>query len=75
MLDDALAEVLPPGVGFWVFFVFGRGEDVRRAEVWAETLRYDRPAHEFGNGEELQELVLLWDLGVADVSVDEVEEV
>ena len=75
MLDDALAEVLPPRVRFRVAGVRGGGEDVGGAEVRAEALGDDRPAHEFGDGEEFQQLGFVGNLGVAGVGVDAVQEV
>ena len=41
----------------------------------AEFLGDDGPAHEFGDGEEFEELGFGWDEGVAGVGLDAVEEV
>ena len=67
MFDDTLTQVLPSSVSFWIVSVWGCGEDVGRAEVGTEAFRHDRPAHEFGDCEKFQELVLLRDLCVAGV--------
>lgn len=80
VLDDALAQVLPPRVRFRVLGgVFaaagGGGEDVRGAEVAAVGRGDDGPAHEFGDGELFEEALLLGDKGVAAVGVDAVQEV
>lgn len=78
VFDDALAEVLPTGVGFRIFLVRGRGrggEDVGGAEVGAEAFGDDRPAHEFRDGEGLEQLLLVGDEGVAGVRVYAVEKV
>ena len=62
VLDDAFAEVLPAVVGLVVGGEGGRGgrgggvEDVGGAEVGAEFRGDDGPAHEFGDGEEFEEL-------------------
>ena len=78
MLDDPLPEILPARVRFRVFLVgrcrFG-GEDVGGAEVGAEALRDDGPAHQFGDGEGFEQLLLVGDEGVARVGMDAVEEV
>ena len=51
------------------------GEDISRAKVSAKSLGNDRPSHEFGNGECLEELLLIGDEGVAGVGVDAMEEI
>lgn len=50
VFDDALAEVLPALVGFGVGVGRGDVEDVGGAEVGAEFLGDDGPAHQFGDG-------------------------
>ena len=80
VFDDAFAEVLPALVGFGVGGVGGGGgggrvEDVGGAEVGAEFLGDDGPAHEFGDGEEFEELGFRGDEAVAGVGVDAVQEV
>lgn len=76
VLDDALAKVLPALVGFLVGGLARGGiEDIGAAEMGAKELRYFRPAHEFVNGEEFEELGFEGDLAVAGVSDDAVEEV
>ena len=55
--------------------VLGGGEDICGAEVRAEALGDDGPAHELGDGEGFEEFFLFGDLGVAGVGVDAVEEV
>ena len=54
MFDYPLPEVLPAGVGFRVVRRDGGrgGENVSCAEVRPKLFRDDRPAHEFGDGEE-----------------------
>ena len=76
VLDDTLAEVQPAGVRFGFFALFRRGgKDVGGAEVGAKFLGDDGPTHEFGYGEEFEELLFEGDEGVAGVRVDAVEEV
>ena len=75
VLDDALAEILPAGLSFGVVLVGFGGEDIGGAEVRAETLGDDGPAHELGNGEGFDEVFFFGDEGVAGVVVDAVEEV
>ena len=83
VLDHALAEVFPARVGFGVGGslvgvgggVGGRFEDVGGAEVGAELLGHDGPAHEFGDREEFEEAGFGGDEGVAGIGVDAVEEV
>lgn len=78
VFDDALAEVLPARVSFRIFLVRGRGgggEDVGGAEVVAEALGDDGPAHEFGDGEGLEQLLFVGDEGVAGVGMYAVEKV
>lgn len=75
VLDDALAQVLPSGVRFWVGVFGGGGEDVGGAEVGAVGLGDDGPAHDFGDGELFEEALFLGDEGVAGVGVDAVQEV
>ncbi len=75
VFDDALAEILPACLGLGVFGVFGGGEDVGGAEVGAEAVGDDGPAHDFGDGEGFEEFFFYGDEGVADVGVDAVEEV
>lgn len=78
VFDDPLAEVLPAGVGLRIFLVRGRGrsgEDVGGAEVGAEALGDDGPAHEFGDGEGFEQLLLVGDKRVAGVGVYAVEKV
>ena len=77
MLDNALAEVEPAGVSFGIggFIGGSRGEDVGGAEVGAEFFSDDGPAHEFGDGEEFEELLFGGSEGVAGVGVNAVEEV
>ena len=75
VLDDAFSEILPAGLSFGVVFVGDGGEDVGGAEVVAEAVGDDGPAHEFGDGEGLDEFSFFGDEGVASVGVDAVEEV
>ena len=78
VFDDAFAEVLPAEVGFGVFVSRGRGrggEDVGGAEMGAEALGDDGPAHQLGDGEGFEQLLLVGDEGVARIGVDAVEEV
>ena len=78
VLNDPLAEILPAGVGFWVFLVRGcrrGGEDVGVEQVGAEELGNDGPAHEFGDREGFEQLLLAGDEGVASVGVDAMEEI
>ena len=77
VLDDTLAEVAPAGVGFGIVGGNGGrgGEDIGGAEVRAEFLRHDRPAHEFGDGEEFEELGFGGNEAVAAVGLDAVEEI
>ena len=79
MLDDALAEIEPTLVGFRVGRRGGRRgfgiEDVGGAEVGAKFLRDDGPAHEFGDGEEFEELGLCGDESVASIKMNAMEEV
>lgn len=75
VFDDALAEVLPALVGLGVGVGGGGVEDVGGAEVGAEFLGHDGPAHEFGDGEEFEELGFRRDQAVARVGVDAVQEV
>ena len=75
MFDDAFAEGEPALVGLgFVVGSFG-GEDIRGTEVRAEGFGDDGPTHEFGDGEEAEELLFLRDEGVAGVGVDAVQEV
>jgi len=75
MLDYTLPQILPAGERFRVLFVRGGVEDVCGAEVGAEALGDDGPAHEFGDGEGFDEVALLGDERIAGVGVDAVEEV
>lgn len=75
MLDDALAEIHVAGVGFGIIGGGGGVEDVGGAKVRAVLLGDDGPAHEFRDGEELEEGGFSRDEGVAAVEVDAVEEV
>ena len=75
MFDDAVAEILPAGVGFGVLVVGGGGEDVGGAEVGAELFGDDGPAHEFGDGEEFEKTGFGGDLGIPGVEVDAVEQI
>lgn len=75
VFDDALAEVLPALMGFGVGVGGGGVEDVGGAEVGAEFLGHDGPAHEFGDGEEFEELGFRRDEVVARVRVDAVQQV
>ena len=75
VLDDAFAEVEVAGMGFGVFGRGHVGEDVGGAEVGAKFLGDNGPAHEFGDGEEFEELGFGRDEGIAGVGMDAVEEV
>lgn len=75
MLNDTFPQILPACERFWVFFVRGGVEDVCGAEVGAEALGDDRPAHEFRDGEGFDEVAFFGDEGVAGVGVDAVEQV
>ena len=78
VFDDPLAEVLPAGVGFGIFLVRGcgpSGEDIGGAEVGAEALGNDGPAHEFGNGESFEQLLLVGNKGVTSVGMYTMEKV
>lgn len=75
MLDDAFSEILPSGMGFWILLFFGGREDVRGAEMGAETLGDDGPTHELRDGEELEELAFVGDKGVPGVGMDAMEEI
>ena len=75
MFNDALSKILPSCVSLGVFRILGRRENVCGAEMGPEALGDDGPAHEFGDGEGLEEFFLFGDFGVAGVGVDAVEEV
>lgn len=78
VFNDPLPEVLPAGVGFWVFLICGwgcSGEDVGGAKVGAEALGNYGPAHEFGDGEGFEQLLLVGDEGVSSVGVYAMEKV
>ena len=76
VLDHALAKVLPALVSLLVGgLVSCSVEDVGAAEMGTEELGYFGPAHEFVDGEELEELRLKRDLAVAGITEDAVEEV
>ena len=75
MFNNAFSQILPAGEGFGVVGVRGCGENVCRAEMRAEALGNDGPAHEFGDCEGFEEFFFFGDEGVAGVGVDAVEEV
>ena len=75
VLNDSLSKILPAGVSFRVVLVWGGGEDVGGAEVTAEALGDDGPAHEFRDGKGFNKFFFFGDEGVAGVRVDAVEEV
>ena len=75
VLDDTFPQVLPPDVSFGVGGGRGGGKDVGGAEMRPEFFGNNRPAHEFGNGEQFQQLGFGRDQGIAGVGVDAVEEI
>ncbi len=77
VLDDALAQVLPPleGLVLVVVVVGLVVEDVGARQVGPEHARHLGPAHELVNGEELEQLGVVGHHRVARVLVDPVQEV
>ena len=75
MLDDPLAEVHVASVRFGVCGRRRGGEDVGGAEMGAIFFSLDRPAHEFGDGKELEEGGFSGDEGISGVEIDTVKKV
>lgn len=70
MLNHAFPQVRPASIS-----VGATGEDIGCEEVGAKVFGDERPAHELGDGEGLEEGELLGDEGELGVEVDTVEEV
>lgn len=75
MLDHSFAKILPAGVSFGVGCVGVSGENVGGAEVRAEFLGDNGPAHEFRDGEEFQELGFGGSEGIAAIGVDTMKKI
>ena len=76
VLNDTLAQVLPPLVCLVVFrLTLLCIEDIGIGQVRPELLRNHGPPHQLWDGEELDELCVLWDQRVACVALDAVDEI
>lgn len=75
MFDNAFAQILPAGACFRINGSRGGRENVSGTEVRTEFFGDDGPPHEFGYGEEFEELGLWGNESVAGISMDAVEEV
>ena len=76
MLNDTLTKILPSLVRLLIRRLIRSSiKDIGAAEMGAKELRYFRPSHKFGNGEEFEELGIERNLGVSGIFVDTVEEI
>lgn len=75
VFNDTLAQVLPALVGLGIGSVGRSVEDVGLAQLGTVVLGDGGPAHEFGNGKEVEEGGIVRDLLVARVAVDSVEQI
>ena len=73
VFNDTFAQVLPSLVGFRIWRLsWSRIKNIGAAKVRAEELSNFWPSHEFVDREELEQLGIEGDLGVANILVDSV---